>query len=275
MSDKKSRALNIDEPSSINHSTQLENQPAATQTLTFVTSQLSNLPHPTAIPAILPGSSSHFFRFRSYVVTPDSENSNDLLLLLARIQEQRDEEACRDLWNAVYIQLAVLARQRLAKQNRRIADEDDVALSAVKSFIRAAEAGRLNTVQSADELWRVLITIMIRKSNLLRDYLNADKRGNGQIRGDSALAVAVYDEKKGFDQLADPDHPEHLVESLMGECRERIEALPDATLQQIALKRMEGHEVVDIATQLGIATATVKRKLARIRILWAEDDPRG
>ncbi len=49
----------------------------------------------------------------------------------------------------------------------------------------------------------------------------------------------------------------------MGECRERVESLPDETLRTIALLRMEGFEVAEIAAQLDLAVATIKRKLAR------------
>jgi len=202
------------------------------------------------------------------------DNATDLSALLVRIQGQRDEEACSDLWDAVYDRLATLARQRLATQNRRMADEEDVALSAVKSFIRASEAGRLSAVKTRDDLWRVLITIMIRKSNTLRQHLETEKRGNGWVRGDSAFTMIAGGGPADFHQITDPSHPEHFVESLMGACRERIEGLPDSTLQQIALKRMEGCEVTEIALQLGLSVATIKRKLARIRDLWASDDPR-
>jgi len=204
-----------------------------------------------------------------------SDNATDLSALLMKIQGKRDEQACNYLWDAVYERLAALARQRLAAQGRRMADEDDVALSAVKSFVRAAEQGRLTAVQNRDDLWRVLITIMIRKANTLRQKLDTEKRGDGSVRGDSVFAFTATNRSTGFDQIADPGHPEQLVENLIGECRERIEALPDETLQQIALKRMEGYEVTEIAQQLGLSVATIKRKLARIRLLWADDDPRG
>jgi DNA-directed RNA polymerase specialized sigma24 family protein len=203
-----------------------------------------------------------------------SDNATDLSALLMKIQGQRDEQACNDLWDTVYQQLAAMARQRLATQNRRMADEEDVALSTVKSFVRAAEQGRLSAIQNRDELWRVLITIMARKTNALRQQLDTEKRGNGAVRGDSVFATTSQNRSAGFDQMAHPAHPEQLVEDLIGECRERIEALPDESLRQIALKKMEGYEVTEIAIQLGLATATIKRKLARIRILWADDDPR-
>ena len=67
--------------------------------------------------------------------------------------------------------------------------------------------------------------------------------------------------------------PHRFVDELLGECRERIEALPDEILRIIAVKRMEGFEVTEIAAEMSLSVATIKRKLARIRDLWAADAP--
>jgi DNA-directed RNA polymerase specialized sigma24 family protein len=67
--------------------------------------------------------------------------------------------------------------------------------------------------------------------------------------------------------------PHRLVDELLSECRERIDALPDEVLRTIAVKRMEGYEVTEIAAEMSLSVATIKRKLARIRDLWAADAP--
>ena len=191
--------------------------------------------------------------------------------IFARIQGTRDEDACRELWDAVYSRLLIIVRSRLAGQHRRAADEEDIALSTIHCFVQAAEAGRLNSVQGRDDLWRVLITIMLRKAGALMQRQTADKRGGGLVRGDSVFESWNNDPHGGFDRLPDLGDPNRFVDELLGECRERMESLPDSTLQKIALRRMEGFEVSEIATELGVAAATVKRKLARIRQLWGDD----
>ncbi|HQZ68346.1 MAG TPA: ECF-type sigma factor [Planctomycetaceae bacterium] len=202
-----------------------------------------------------------------------SEQTNvNLSDLLQRIQASRDESACAELWRVVYEPLVEIARRRIIGQNRRAADEEDVALSAMNSFIHAAEAGRLNGVTDITDLWRVLTTITARKANAHLSRELAEKRGQGLVRGDSALRVGSDVLSPGFDAIADPGDPHRFVDLLIGECRERIESLPESVLRTIAIKRMEGYEVTEIASQLGIATATVKRKLARIRGLWAADN---
>ncbi len=190
--------------------------------------------------------------------------------LIRRIQECRDEHAVTELWRFVFDRVIGMARSRIANLQKRVSDHEDVALSAIKSFVRAAESGRLRNTSSGEDLWRILATITLRKSRALAEWEQAEKRGAGQVRGDSVFRD--IDSGNGFDQVIDPAHPDRFVDELMGECRERIESLPDETLRTIALRRMEGFEVNEIAQELGIATATIKRKLARIRVLWAESD---
>ena len=163
---------------------------------------------------------------------------------------------------------------RLAGQHRRAVDEEDVDLSAINSFVHAAEAGRLNSVHVQDDLWRVLITILLRKIGALTERQAAEKRGSGLVRGDSFFDALANDHGGGFDGVRDPGDPDRFVDELLGECRERMQSLPDATLQKFALRRMEGYEVTEIAAELGVAVATVKLKLARIRQLWADASPR-
>jgi DNA-directed RNA polymerase specialized sigma24 family protein len=202
-----------------------------------------------------------------------SGDPDNLSQLLSRIQSNRDDDACAELWEAVYERVVVLARERISLKNRRVADEEDIALSAINSFVRAAEAGRLNSLHNRDDLWRVLITIMARKANAYNQRQAADKRGQGEVRGDSVFASQRTDEGNGFNSVEDSGDPNRFVDELLGECRERIEALPEEMLRVIALKRMEGYEVTEIAQQLAVSVATIKRKLARIRGLWANDAP--
>ena len=87
------------------------------------------------------------------------------------------------------------ARGRIVVKDQRVANEEDIAQSAMKSFFRAEEAGRFRTLTNSDEL--------------------------------------------------------------VGECRERIEALPDEILRIIAVKRMEGFEVTAIAAEMSLSVQMV------------------
>jgi hypothetical protein len=58
--------------------------------------------------------------------------------LIAHLQAG-DHEAAQPLWERYYPRLVGLARERLRGTQRRIADEEDVALSAFDSFCRGVE----------------------------------------------------------------------------------------------------------------------------------------
>ena len=61
--------------------------------------------------------------------------------LLDRLKDG-DHEAVRLLWQRYYPRLVALARKKLQDTPRRVADEEDAALSAFDSFCRRAEQGQ-------------------------------------------------------------------------------------------------------------------------------------
>ena len=61
-----------------------------------------------------------------------------------------------------------------------------------------------------------------------------------------------------------------LVVQLADECERLLESLGDDTLRHVAIRRLEGYRVDEIAAELGVAERTVGRKLHRIRREWVE-----
>ena len=45
------------------------------------------------------------------------------------------------------------------------------------------------------------------------------------------------------------------------------------TLKTVALRKLEGYDVQEIAAELGASTRTVERKLRLIRAIWEEEVP--
>src|SRR4051812_45659239 len=74
------------------------------------------------------------------------------------------EEAAREFWRRYFETLVRLARGRLKGARRAAADEEDVALSALDSFIASATSGRFPRLEDRDDLWRILVTITTRKA---------------------------------------------------------------------------------------------------------------
>jgi DNA-directed RNA polymerase specialized sigma24 family protein len=55
------------------------------------------------------------------------------------------------------------------------------------------------------------------------------------------------------------------------ECQRLLRCLGDKELEAVALARMEGYTVEEIAEQLGYALRSIKRKLQMIREIWERE----
>src|SRR5437660_1244008 len=118
-------------------------------------------------------------------MTPRGSVSN----WLDQLREGSDQAATR-LWEHYFQRLVGLARTALRGAPRRMADEEDVVLSAFNSFCRGVEQGRFPDLRDRDGLWRLLVTLTARKAAHLRRDERRLKRGGGGVLDQAALAVA-------------------------------------------------------------------------------------
>jgi DNA-directed RNA polymerase specialized sigma24 family protein len=174
----------------------------------------------------------------------------------ARIEHLRagNHEAAQPLWERYYPRLVGLARERLRGTSRRAADEADVALSAFDSFCRGVEQGRFPQLKDRDGLWALLVLITVRKAADLVPYNRRERRGGGQVRGDSAWAGR--DGEAGADGLAQieasdptPDLAAQLAEEVQG----LLDRLGSDQLRSIAVWR-HSREKVQIPSPVAFAT---------------------
>jgi DNA-directed RNA polymerase specialized sigma24 family protein len=181
-------------------------------------------------------------------------------------------DAAQPLWQNYFGQLVARARRKLAHLPRRAADEEDVALSAFDSFCRAAEAGRFPDLHDRDDLWQLLIVITDRKACDLANHERRQRRGGGKVLDEAALGkagISVADTPltRALSQEPSPEFALHAAE----ECRRLLGLLGDPDLEQVAVRKMEGYTVDEIAAQLGRVPRTVKRWLRLIRQTWARE----
>jgi DNA-directed RNA polymerase specialized sigma24 family protein len=177
--------------------------------------------------------------------------------------------AVQPLWERYFRRLVGLARQKLHSVPRRAADEEDVALSAFDSFCRNAEQGRFPQLLDRDSLWRLLVVFTVRKSaHLLRDE-GRQKRGGGLTPVTDTPASS--DEEPLLEQVLSREPTPELAAEMTEQCQQLLASLGDEELARIALWRMEGFSVEEIATQLGCAPRSVKRKLHLIRTTWEKE----
>ena len=170
----------------------------------------------------------------------------------------RNEEAAQELWNRYFSQLVELARRQL-QTFKRDADEEDVALSALKSAILGVQNNRFPDLNDRSGLWPLLVTITARKA------VNEIKRQRAKKR-DRSTERQIDDEPLLAGRDPSPDFALRLAETI----QTLVAALGDDTLQVIAQRKLEGCANEDIAKELRVSTRTIVRKLARIRQEWDE-----
>jgi DNA-directed RNA polymerase specialized sigma24 family protein len=184
-----------------------------------------------------------------------------------------DPIAAERLWERYFKPLIVLARSRMRGMQRRASDEEDVALSAFDSLCRGVQHGRFPELLHRDGLWRLLVTITLRKVQDVRRDQKRLKRGGGQVLGESEWLDAANSAlaEGGLDQVVGREPPPEWAAQVAEECRRLLGRLDDATLQTLALLKMEGYTNEEVAARLGCGLRTVERKLKLIRQIWGKE----
>lgn len=183
---------------------------------------------------------------------------------------QGDPQATTELWETYFQRLVRVAAQRLPASLRRVSDEEDVALSAFQSFVAGVQADRFPDLAGPENLWGLLITLTTRKARAHLRFQTRQKRGGGQVRGESAFADRADLQRRGLAEMADDQAPADLQAELAEQCDALLEQLPDEPLRQIAIMRMEGYLVDEIAARMELSKRAIERRLQLIRQIWTE-----
>ena len=173
--------------------------------------------------------------------------------------------AAHQLWDRFIDQLIRAARRHLRNLPRRVVDEEDVAVTAFEAFLRGTREGRFKRLETREDLWQVLAMLTERKAiEVLRHEL-ADKRGGGQVRGESVFEKMIMESSCviGIAEVGDPNPA--TLELFTVEVRDMLDGLGDELLRQIAMLKLEGYTNPEVAQRLNIALRSVERKLQLIR----------
>jgi len=100
---------------------------------------------------------------------------------IAEIKDGKSAGA-RGIWQRYFPRLVQLACEQIRGVPRGASDEEDVALSALDSFCRAARDGRFPNLADRDGLWRLLLQITVHKAMDLARHERRQRRGGGQTR---------------------------------------------------------------------------------------------
>ncbi len=201
-----------------------------------------------------------------------AESSDDVTGWVKSV-ESGDTDAAADLWRYCFPRLLQYSRRKLPDHLRRVLDEEDVALSAFKSFCLGAASGSLGDIKGRDELWKLLYCISGRKAQGYVRHQTRKKRGGGKVSGESIFKSDGHTEAQdGLDQVPDPSASPAMMAQFANDCERLFELLDDEMLQTIALLRIEGYSVDEISRRVGCAKRSVERRLSLIRTIWRSAD---
>ncbi len=173
--------------------------------------------------------------------------------------QQSDPLAADQIWRAYFEKLVRLARQRLGTLPRRVADEEDVALSALNSVILGIQARKFPALEDRHDLWKLLVVVTSRK------VIAHQRRHFAEKRPDQKLAEPTISLAAMVSQDPSPDFVAQFAEDV----QRMLAVLPNDDFRRVALLRMEGYTNREIATKLDWYEVKVERRLRIIRKLWA------
>lgn len=179
-----------------------------------------------------------------------------------------DANAATTLWEEYYERVVKLAKKRLDPRQRRISDEEDVAVSVMKSICAGMEAGKFPDLKDSDSLWRLLCVMTKRKVIRHAKHELRLKRGGGQVRGESVFGGAGGD-SNAFGLAAFGDDGE-FGQQLLEQTEWVFEALGDDQLRCITEMKLAGHTNEEIAIEMNCNVRTIKRRLQTIRSILAD-----
>lgn len=166
------------------------------------------------------------------------------------------QAAADELWKRYFVQLVTLARSRFRGLGRE-SDEEDIALSALKSAFLGLQNQRFPELADRTGLWPLLVTITARKA------INEANRQRAQKR-DRGLEVRFADDQALVGSAPTPEFALQVAEQI----DVLVGTLGDETLRAIVALKLVGHTNEEIAAKLDVSTRTIVRKLHRIRQEW-------
>lgn len=183
-------------------------------------------------------------------VEPSSEGSVTQWIALLK---EGCPDAAQRLWQRYFERLVRLARKKLGLAPRRAADEEDVALAAFHALCEGAARRRFPELHRRDNLWALLVVFAERRA------LDVQRH---EMRRSRKRREAEFDDLAGREPT-----PEFAV--TMAENTARLLDLLKPSLREVAVRKLEGLQNVEIAAELHCGLRTIERRLENIRHVWS------
>lgn len=178
----------------------------------------------------------------------------DLTELVQRCRDG-DPDAGAMLFTRYAVRLSRLAQQHLSRRLAGRLDGSDVVQSVFRSFFARAERGEFRIDDSA-QLWRLLVTITLRKTRRSGRHHTAERR-------DAAREQSPADDEGFLIAIAAEPGPDAAV-ALADQVEALLQGLTPWHAQVLEL-RLAGHSPTEIAGQHGKSRQAVYRALADLQ----------
>lgn len=206
---------------------------------------------------------------------PMGELPGSVSVLISKVKEG-DEDSVRELWNRYSGALVRSAQSRISKQVAAKVDSEDLAQSVFFAIYRGAVEDKFDQLNDRAGFWTLVLAITRRKAvDRIRKLTAAKRGGVAAMRvpqgglGDSGDDFITRLPSREVDPQVEVECHD-LLESL----KEQLDAEDDTgMLTRVAVSRIAGLSVKEIAAELERTERTVERKLSLIRSLWSETMP--
>lgn len=94
---------------------------------------------------------------------PEQSNAVGSVTMQLKRMQEGDPEGAQEIWERYYSRLVWTAKHKLGSASRRVADEEDVAITAFTSFCSAVDDGRFPQLADRDDLWQILLMLVSRR----------------------------------------------------------------------------------------------------------------
>ena len=203
---------------------------------------------------------------------PDESPATESVTEWLGMLKAGDAVVGQQLWQRYVERLLRLASRKLGNAKKKVADEDDVVLSAFHALFEGVAEGRFAQLDDRDDLWQLLVMLTERKAIGVRRREQAEKRGGGDVRGESALHGPLGSVSPGWGQVAGAEPTPEFAAQMAEDFAQRLATLGDQPqLQQIACDKMAGYTNTEIAERLECSVRSVERQLNLIRKIWTSD----
>ncbi|MBI1900944.1 MAG: hypothetical protein HYS13_07510 [Planctomycetia bacterium] len=193
---------------------------------------------------------------------PASPDEGSVTRLVRDLQVGGDDAASR-LWQQYFERLCQVARRELRKRPRMVHDEEDIALSALRSVFVGLRSGHFAGIADRNSLWSFLVHVAMRKLIDARRHESASKRDVRRTVRESSLAD-LHSMRQPLDEVADVD----AADKTLVEFEEFFARLPGELLKNLAIAKLQGYSSKEVAAMFDLSERTIERKLDLIRSIW-------